>query len=308
MLFLSFSRHSFWCCLSVWSLSPSRKVSWLGFLLVDVVSRLVFLFCNLRGRSMVSAGSSLRGERDAEAWGECSCPCVPRRLVVLGAKRSEDEAGGGWVNTAMMAGPLGVVVVDVLAMSYTVRGSTGTASTVIDFSASGSRVRGLLGLLRLGFLCTPSRRSSEVAERAAEPPILNRRCQLERRAWPFLSGGGLESDDGVRGLSALAALLECLRSCEFLLYSSLSGTGGSTAPCPCGSLSLAAPDDDNDNDEGPRGTKGAASAVADDDDDEVVEAMRFGDGGSRRGLLRERALGWLWVAVCTNMAWLLPDR
>jgi hypothetical protein len=210
-----------------------------------------------------------------------------------------------------MAGPLGVVVADVLAMSYRVRGSTGTVSTVTDFSASGSRVRGLLGLLTLGFLCTPSRRSNEVAERAAEPPILNRRCQLERRACPFFSEGGLESDDGVTGLSALAALLERLRrvedSCEFLLYSSLSGTGGSTAPCPCGSLSLAAPDDDNDNDEGPRGTKGAASVVADDDDEEVVEAMRFGDGGSPRGLLRERALGWLWVAVCTNMAWLLPD-
>jgi hypothetical protein len=81
MLFLYFSRR-----LSVWSLSPSRKVSWLaslvvvswlGFLLVDVVSRLVFLFCNLRGRSLVSVGSSLRGERDAEAWRERSCPCVP---------------------------------------------------------------------------------------------------------------------------------------------------------------------------------------------------------------------------------------
>ncbi len=99
--------------------------------------------------------------------------------------------------------------------------------------------------------------------------------------------------DGVTGPSALAALLERLRrvegSCEFWVYSSLSGTGGSTAPCPCGSLSLAAPEDDND--EGPRGTKGAASVVTNDDDDEVFEAARFGDGGSRRGLLRERAPG-----------------
>ena len=117
----------------------------------------------------------------------------------------------------------------------------------------------------------------------------------------------MESDDGVTGPSALAVLLERLRAvegiCEFLLYSSLSGTGGSTAPCPCGSLSLAAPEDDSDN-EGPGGTKGVASVVADDEEDEVVEAARFGDGDSRRGLLRERALGWLWVAVCTNMAWL----
>src|SRR6266480_7135341 len=205
---------------------------------------------------------------------------MPRRLVVRGEKCS---VGGGCVHGATMAGPFGAAVVEVLAMLYTVGGSTGTVSTVTDFFGSGyggSSVRGLLGLLTLGLLCTPSRRSSEVAESAAEPPMLNRRCQLERRACPFFSGGVLDSEM----TSALVVLLERLRreSCELLLYSNLSGTGGSTAPCPCGSLSLAAATDD-DKDEGPRGTKGAASVMADGDD----ETTRFGDGVSRRGLLRE---------------------
>jgi hypothetical protein len=57
-----------------------------------------------------------------------------------------------------------------------------------------------------------------------------------------------------------------------------------------------------EDDEGPRGTKGAASVMADDEDDVIVEAARFGDGVSRRGLLLERALGWSWAAACTNMA------
>ena len=279
---------------------------------MDAVSRLAFLFCSLRGRSLASADSSFRDDRDTEAWRGRSCACGLRRLVVLGPKGSEGEADEDCVHGAATAGPVGVAVVDPVEMSYTVRGSTGTASTVTSFSTSEfatSGFRGLLGLLMLDLLCTPSRRSSEVAERAAEPPKLNRLCQLERCACPFFSGEeALESAAKVwsgRGLSTVATLLDRLRravtskgSREFLLDSSLSGTGGSTAPCPCGSLAFAGG--------GPRGTKGAARAIGSDED--KVESGTFGEGVSRRGLLRERTLRSIgdedevWAAVaCTNM-------
>jgi hypothetical protein len=84
--------------------------------------------------------------------------------------------------------PVVDVVVDALPNPYVFRGSTGIVSAgerdTTDFSASEGAdcFRGLFGLLTLDLLCTPSRRSSEDAESDEEPPMLNRRCQLDLRA------------------------------------------------------------------------------------------------------------------------------
>lgn len=223
--------------------------------------------------------------------------------------------------------PVVDAVVDVLPKPFVFRGSTGTSDEgrdATDFSASENAdcLGGLFGLLTLDLLCTPSRRSSDEAESDAEPPMLNRRCQLPRRACPFLSGDWLASGTGVwvddvrvpvltAPMSTFTTLLERLRRplalvvfcCELLLYSTLSDTGGSTAPCPCVSGLVA-----ELAEEGPRGTKGAAA------DCELEEELRVGEGVSRRGLLRERArrsaeLVDVWVGGSTNMVWLaLSDR
>lgn len=241
----------------------------------------------------------------------------------------------------VIAGLLGVPVVDamvdVLPIPCVLRGRTDIESAggrdTTDFSASEGAecFRGLFGLLTLDRLCTPSKRSSEVAESDADPPMLKRRCQLDLRACPFFSGdlGSVTViwDDDVKvptaptipplacPMSAFATLLERLRlpvallvtGDEFLLCSTLSGTGGSTAPCPCVSVL-----DAEVVEEGTRGTEGAAAGWV--EEEEELGELRFGDGVSRRGLLRERAR-WSaevdeeWVAGSTNMVWLaLSDR